>query len=308
MKIYRSGLILAALALAYAPAGAKTVPNLGQVKQHIHNSDGAAQFEREMNGTPMPDGFGSDFAALDLTFRENLLALIMPNAQERRGYWALAGMKAWPGQPETYVVTACASSEPINPSYVAHPERHDNCSYDIDPKSTIALALVHYNGQEPPTLLARPWVEHFQAKEVPSPAHSAFVLKDDTDEWRLGDLQRLDFADYRLNSTTRAFGVRFNTQNGYSGGGAMNQAMTLFAVIDGQLRPVLTVPMYHFANYAGDWNPDGTRKHDIHESEYYLGVSHRQSNGFNQLVYWQKGRPRAGGKILRWDMAARAYR
>ena len=54
---------------------------------------------------------------------------------------------------------------------------------------------------------------------------------------QIGLPARLDFAAYRLNDKTDAFGLRLQNTVGYAGGGSLEEFMVLFAVIEGRLKP-----------------------------------------------------------------------
>ncbi len=95
---------------------------------------------------------------------------------------------------------------------------------------------------------------------------------------------------------------------GYSGGGAIDEAMTLFAVIDGQLLLILNVPTYHFADYAGSWDKDGTRDHDIYENLYIIRVLSSSTSGMKDLAWSEVDRKKKNtSMIYKWDNVKKRY-
>lgn len=124
----------------------------------------------------------------------------------------------------------------------------------------------------------------------------------------IGDLDRLDLANYHLSPTIPAFGVRYSTSVGYAGGGASHQGITLFAVIDGKLKPVLQLPLiYNYENLAGEWHKDGTRGHDIEESNGILKISNHSTAGFADIVLHYPKASDSKDKVYHWNTKLQKY-
>lgn len=287
------------------PVSAKTVSSIDQIPSQIHSEEGRAIFAQEMNGDKLPDGFGSNFWSTQTSLKpQDIIKIIDPQGKDET--WSLVGMKAWPGQKDRYIVVACSTK--LTQKELGK-DQQNSCSYDINPKNKIVIAVVDYNGSGMPKLAAKPYIEMVAADEngyvdddnAEALEKSAFNLKDRNGSVVVGNLQRLDFAHYQLNPQILAFGIRYGAEVGYAGGNASTQAMTLFAILQGKLRPVLKADMYHFANIAGDWHKDGTRDHDVSEEEFVLSILPHQTNGFNDIKYTQKGSRNKKGKIYRWN-------
>ncbi|EHD14429.1 hypothetical protein CIN_03610 [Commensalibacter intestini A911] len=221
-------------------------------------------------------------------------------------------MKAWPGQKDRYIVVACSTKATPD----SNNDQANSCSYTENPRNKIIVAVLDYDGSGLPTLAAKPDIEKMMTSDIMGRvenikgdtfAKSAFYLKNDQDQVVVGDLQRLDFAHYQLNSQILAFGIRLGVNTGYSGGYVSDQVMTLFAIIEGKVCPVLKVNTYHFENIAGEWHEDGTRDHDISEKEYVLSILPHQTNGFSDIKRTQKGARNKKGKIYRWDSQKLSY-
>ena len=138
-------------------------------------------------------------------------------------------------------------------------------------------------------LAATPYTERYEYEEKdelypsPKPAMEGkrqFVVQIPDGGLQIGLPARLDFAAYRLNDKTDAFGLRLQNTVGYAGGGSLEEFMVLFAVIEGRLKPVLNANTFTLENIAGSWNKDGTRQHDVYTDTYILKMSPQQHNGF----------------------------
>lgn len=243
------------------------------------------------------DGFGglprNDAAAPAL-----LKLLDLP--RNKQTHWQLIGIKAWPALAGHYVLTACATDRPLFYPLDRQKSHYADCG-SVEDITVIALALLRReNGRYVPA--ARPWVERVR-NHTASPA---LMLKNHSGETVLGRPEHLDFAPYRLKDGLPAFGLRFYTREAFAGGGAYTQSMSLFAVIDGRLRPVLTVPMTETAMLAGKWHADGTRDHHESEKQYVLIVSDKQSNGFKQLI-WKNKNAKKPERTYHWHPSKQSY-
>jgi hypothetical protein len=290
--------LLLTLLLAAAFSHAQTVRSLSKVAGQIHSPEIMAHYQEQINGTAKLDGFGY-LAKSDQTTVNALLSVIAP--QHRQANWGLIGLKPW--RDDLWIATACAA-EQVRPQK-SDSAYYDECTYlSDDAKSVMAVALVRRsgNGFE---LAAEPWIETTQ---LSNPEQSTFSLTNHMGDLVIGDPDRLDLASYTLNEQTRAFGLRYSALVGYSGGGAMSQAMTLFAVIDGKLKPVLSVSTFDFEDLAGDWNRDGTRQHHVESAEYVLVMDKTANSGFRDIIWREKGAGKKQQKKYRWDAVQKAYR
>lgn len=232
-------------------------------------------------------------------------------------------MKAWPGQKDRYIVVACSTK--ATPDNTAQP---NNCSKTENPKNKIIVAVLNYDGSGLPTLAATPYIETVASDEngyvgriksaengyvgnikEDTLAKSAFYLKDDINEVLVGNLKRLDFAHYQLNSKTVAFGIRFDFNNMYGRGNAVNQLITLFAIINNKLLPVFKSQIYTSTYMAPPLDSNGrVVGHEIDEKiEYVLSILPHQTNGFSDIKRTQKGARNKKGKIYRWDSQKLSY-
>ena len=297
-------MFLSAVLLSCVFAQAKTVRSLDQVSGEIHSNEIAAEYDRQMNGTAKPDGFGS-VARSDGATANALVKLLAP--QTKTANIGLIGLRKWQGNQ--YIASFCAYNEPMKWEYADDKSRYADCSNNIQTFQQITFAVVEQKDGAW-QLAAEPYTVMFKTQEEQTEQdiqRSAFSLKNHRGNTVIGTPDRLDLAPYQLNENTRAFGVRYTAHVGYAGGGAMNQAMTLFAVLDGKLKPVLTVETYQFENLAGDWNPDGTRQHDIESTEYILKMSPKQTHDFYDIVWRETRSRRPQQKTFTWQPAQQRY-
>lgn len=297
-------MFLSAVLLSSVFAHAKTVRSLDQVSGEIHSNEIAAEYDYQMNGTAKPDGFGS-VARNDGATVNALVKLLAP--QTKTANIGLIGLRKWQGNQ--YIASFCAYHEPMKWEYATEKSRYADCSNNTQTYRQITFAVVEQKDGAW-QLAAELYTETFKTKERQTEQEirrSAFSLENHIGDTVIGKMDRLDLAPYRLNENTRAFGVRYTAHVGYAGGGAMNQAMTLFAVLDGKLKPVLTVETYQFENLAGDWNPDGTRQHDIESTEYILKMSPKQTHGFYDIVWRETRSRRPQQKTFTWQPAQQRY-
>lgn len=292
-------LILSTALFAYG----KTVPSLDKVANEIRSKEIAAEYAYQMEGTTNPNSFGS-VARHDADTVNAIVKLLAP--QINTTHIGLIGLKKWQGNQ--YIASLCAYHEPMKWDYAADKAHYADCDNNIQTFQQITLAVVEQkNGVW--QLVAEPYTETFGKKLTEQDIkHSAFALENHTDETVLGKLSRLDFAPYQLNENTRAFGVRYTAIVGYSGGGAFNQAMTLFAVLNGKLRPVLTTDTYAFEDLAGEWNKDGSRQHHVQSAEYILKISPQKTHGFYDIIWRETRSKKPQQKIFKWLPEKQSYK
>ena len=310
-------LLLAALALP-AHAEDTRVRSLDQVRGVIKSQEGRTFYDDQMSGISPPPAF----KPLDLNSaeaREILNAVIPAELQNLR--WNFLDIQPWRGNPGHYIATACTALVPIDPAD-AQPDGKQTCAdfyQDRAAYTAVVAVLKQENGRYVPaaappienTADAYSEGEYARAAGLRSKAEregraTGFSLADDHGSTVAGELVRYDFAPYQLNPATRAFGLRIGAQVAYSGGGAYNQAVSLFAVIGGRLQPVLTVPVYAFSDTAGEWNNDGTRQHHLSENASVL-VMGKPHEGYRDIILRQSGKNRRERVTFRWDAKTQRY-
>lgn len=283
--------------LVFCPANAQVVQSLSEVQQAIKSSEIQNHYDEQMHGI-----FKNQFSALSRqdTKVNTLLKLIGHSTDTKK--LALLGVRTW--KNNQYIITACSYHQAVDWQYEEH-TLYANCTGDNVAMITLAVAQKDSNGQW--QLSAKPYQEKFsQTFDEHKINQSSFAIDSIMDSGKtIGDLDRIDTANYQLNDNTTAFGVRFKTFAGFAGGGISSQAMTLFAVINGQLTPILTVPTYYFEDLAGSWNDDGTRQHHIEQSEHILIVSKQKTKGFYDIIYKEKGK--SSQIIYRWNEKTLKY-
>lgn len=290
-------LLLAALALP-AHAEDTRVRSLDQVRGVIKSQEGRTFYDDQMSGISPPPAF----KPLDLNSaeaREILNAVIPAELQNLR--WNFLDIQPWRGNPGHYIATACTALVPIDPAD-AQPDGKQTCAdfyQDRAAYTAVVAVLKQENGRYVPAAGLR-------SKAEREGRATGFSLADDHGSTVAGELVRYDFAPYQLNPATRAFGLRIGAQVAYSGGGAYNQAVSLFAVIGGRLQPVLTVPVYAFSDTAGEWNNDGTRQHHLFENASVL-VMGKPHEGYRDIILRQSGKNRRERVTFRWDAKTQRY-
>lgn len=308
-----SKIFVCCLPLLANAVSAKTVQNLSQVKSELKTKDGKALYDKEMNGDVSNNAFGA-IARNDRQTAEVLTKLVLPNFalnKNNANHWGLIGQKTWALGQASYpntsvsVVSLCYSDEPLSDYEINQPYFAD-CSIRNTEHSQVALAVVGKNPTGDYRLLAQPYIEKTDSQNSDN---SAFGVSNIQEEGvAIGDLDRLDMANYRLNATTPAFGVRYSTSTGYAGGGASHQGLTLFAIIDGKLKPVLHLPLvYQYENLAGEWHKDGTREHDITENNAILKLSNHTTAGFADITLHYPKEYELKDEVYRWNPKLQKY-
>ena len=85
-----------------------------------------------------------------------------------------------------------------------------------------------------------------------------------------------------------------------------HSALFLYAIVGGVLRPVLSVPILALTDFAGDWNRDRTRQHDVEEGTNVLVVTDHLVDGYFDILV--RNRLTRRERLFRWKEAAGAYR
>lgn len=109
----------------------------------------------------------------------------------------------------------------------------------------------------------------------------------------------LDFALYRMTPELTAFGLRWDRNFMYAGGGGTNEYLELFVVKGGEVTPVLSTLMRSSSLTAGKWHRDGSREHLTQGSQAAATISVLKtlSHGHFDLLKKQGGRQ----AVLKWD-------
>ena len=305
------------LARPAEPAG-RLVSSLAEVDGAIDSAEGRALYQQEMDGAAPPDGFGVRLP--EGVAAEQVVHVLLPDADA-----ALAtrvGLKPMPRVAHTSIAIVClAPSETARAQALRHDRGQGSCDpwsqgqarialgvVEVDPATRQLRRLASLDWSGPDNSPLRVTWEHSQLFGPLGINHwddaESVVAKGES--WAPDHLHRFDLAPFEVADGVMAFGLRSGLQEGYSGGGASFQVLTLFAVLDGTLRPLLSQPIYHFKDIAGNWNADGTRQHELFEGENVLVVLPRVRDGFHDLrIKAKKGRWR---QDFRWDAKAQRYR
>ncbi|NHZ97551.1 hypothetical protein [Massilia sp. CCM 8734] len=260
------------------------------------------------------DGFGTVLPA-GLTAKQ-LIALVAPGRDA--SFAMLVGAKAWPYRANSFVVIACFSRNEKDAERSRKSSTGPSCDgtspsggtpASIDP--AVYLGVVEYQaGSAAPTLLAsygKPYdiKTSWAFSHVEGPGED-----DDTPGGRENGLmpeqyRRFDFAPYKITPTETAIGLRLGWNEGYAGGGADFEALSLFRIDGNKLVNILSEPVSFHKLIAGDWNKDGTRDHDEYEGTNVLSVLPSTSNGYADLqLRLLKGKSK---QVFTWDSKRARY-
>lgn len=292
-KLAISFSILLIGSLSIFSANAKVINSLSEVPKAITSKEIQNHYDEQMHGI-----FKDQFSALSRQDKEvnTFLKLIGHSTDTKK--LALLGVRAW--NNNQYIITACSYHQAVDWQYEEH-TLYANCESDDVAMITLAVAQKDNNGQW--QLSAKPYQEKFsQTFNEQKINQSSFAIDSIIDNGKtIGDLDRIDTANYQLNDTTKAFGIRFTTFAGFAGGGISSQAMTLFAIINGQLKPILTIPTYYVEDLAGSWNDDRTRQRHTKQSEHILILSKQKTKGFYDIIYKEKGTTKSEKIVYYWN-------
>ena len=146
------------------------------------------------------------------------------------------------------VALVCLNKHPLGDFYRENPNHYAQCGPDSgNPVAQMTLAVLTKDTDGKFALAATPYTERYEYEEKdefypsPKPAMEGkwkFVVQLPDGGLQIGLPARLDFAAYRLNDKTDAFGLRLQNTVGYAGGGSLEEFMVLFAIIEGRLKPV----------------------------------------------------------------------
>ncbi len=301
-------LCVAFCSVSATPAGAATttVHSLSQVRGAIKSAEGRAVFDQQMNGAPLPDGFGTHLP--DGFTKEWLAEQLAPRQDVKR--LTLAGAKPWPQEPKRFVAVACfARSAKQAASELKH--NASSCDGYGDADHDVWFGVFERDAGGAPQLIARTetavdvpvgWSD--TNIDMPQRLGSDASGGDPSSGMPEGWL-RFDFAPYQLHAGDYAFGVRVGWSEGYSGGGASFEALYLFQIDGSRLRVVFAQPMMFTKTLAGDWHKDGTRDHDVSGGNNVLAVLAKMNNGFHDLrLREQRGK---WSRTFRWSAPEQRY-
>lgn len=285
-----------------------TVQSLDQARGAIQTEDARKMYDRQMSGAPQPDGLG---IALPAGFtREFLLQQLAPGQDPAR--LLLAGAKPWPQRPGAFVAMVCLAATPARAeSQVKYGGGECTDFSGDDASNAVWVGVFGSTPGAPPQLLARTdgpvkTPTDWSNTDIDLPADLATQdanapLRSMPTAWK-----RFDLAPYKIAPGAVAFGMRAGWSEGYSGGGADFEALYLFHIDGPTLRVVFAQPMAYVKSIAGDWNPDGTRQHDMSDASNILVVQAEKTDGYFDLqLRQQAGKWR---RTLKWSAGERGYR
>jgi len=285
-------LAMAAMLCLATPSQCQTttkVQSVDQIPSAIKSKDGLAKFREQMSGVPLPDGFGTSLPA-GLSAKA-VVDLVAPGRDA--SLTTLVGVKPWPYRADTFIAIVCIASsraefeqdmhyngkKPICQANSA--EEGGEANYTPE---GVYLAVLAYRAPDQPLRLLASYGKsldikfRWQETDMQGPGWS----NDGVAIWPYS-YSRFDFAPYRISATETAFGVRVGWFEGYAGGGADFEGIMLFAQDSDRLRNILAEPIYYMQDLAGDWQPDGTRNHEVQEGEATITMLPHQTNGHFDL-------------------------
>lgn len=129
-------------------------------------------------------------------------------------------------------------------------------------------------------------------------AHATNIVELKNNDILCASNLRILHAPVWLSPTRKALSLMQTKMQGYSGGGASGSALHLIEVGEADMRHRLSTFHGSFTNIAGNWNKDGSRQHDIYESDCVLKADKKQLvNGY--YVFKQTCKSSTNGSKLR---------
>ena len=288
-------MVLMALNTSVAGAKETTAHTLDDVPGKISSPRGRADFLSQMAGEPSTeDGLGTHLPAEIPAVA--LLSTLAPGVSQDKV--ALLGSRKLREPGAHYVAIACLVTDSRDRKEIReYYEGQPGCSPFITRLSKrplrIILAVIDRTSAGSLSVMAR--IEWMSDKPGPLDSHwthSAVEPPSDAEDFRTNQLShilppeeitRFDLARYEVISKSTAIGLRSIYREPYPGGGGNWEILTLFLREGNRLVPILTEPLYHFAMYGGDWNPDGTREHPIVEESAVVRVLKSTTAGYHDL-------------------------
>jgi hypothetical protein len=287
--------------LAASPTLAQTAHSLDQVPGLLKTPEAKRNFAEQIQGTQAPDGLGVRLPPS--LSAEQIIALLVPASDKTPV--SIVRAKPMPGQVGAYVAIVCTGGFKPGPSDT---NQCDQSNIGAPrPDMRVYLGLIEAKDGAPPRLIAKP-------VKVDEPVNWRDTnlpdAPDTLDDSQTGFLTPdyftvFDLAAYWIAPGQRAFGLRGEWNIGYAGGGATYDALYLFAVVDGELKQVLAIPMSFFKDIAGDWHKDGTRDHDLTEGANVLIVTAHSTAGHFDLL--AKARDGKSSRLYKWSPGADRY-
>ncbi|TAL78378.1 MAG: hypothetical protein EPN75_10785 [Beijerinckiaceae bacterium] len=297
-------LLLCLMLAAPLNAAAETAHSLGQVPSLLKTPESKQVFKEQMEGKPAPDKLGIHLPT-GLTAQEITSLLLPADGKTPAPPLNTVGAKPLPGEANLYVAIVCTGGDiPTSAG-----DMHCNQFPGSDAKAPlkVRLGLIEAKPGEAPKLAAKPVSVDGSVDWSSTGLSSAPDALDQTgSKIHPQQYDGFDLAPYRISASQRAFGLRGEWFDGYSGGMGSYSALYLFAAVDGALKMVLAVPMSSYKDIAGDWHKDGTRDHDITQAAHVLIVSKHSTNGHfdlelrNRTGHWRR--------LYQWSATAAAYR
>jgi hypothetical protein len=245
---------------------------------------------------PARDGLGIRLpAALSAAA---IVDLLVP-AEDRRAA-NLIGAKPWPARAGTYVAIVCAGGAKLDPDL---PRCEEGAYLAPAPPLRVYLGVLEAKPGAAPRLLARagPIADDVDWDHTNLPGPGA--IGNAEGGLKPQSFERFDLAPYGIAAGQPAFGLRGRWDEAYAGGLAVYTALYLFAIVGGQLRQVLAVPISAFEDLPGS-RPGGTRNRT--DEKNVVVVSQRMTDGYFDLIVRD-----ASGRwhqSYRWSKADAAYR
>lgn len=302
MKI-RYTLTLATLLASLGTVHAEMLHDLSQVPGHIQDRDNQQIYAQQMNGTPLPqNGLGIPLPA-GITQSQIIQLLQIDQHQQ---FPVLIGVKPWRQSEHSFIALVCSVSSQAEQQEQSKHDNEASCGDAVN----VELAVFQQDGQAL-HLIGAPLTWRMSSATDKDP------MLTDWDHTNLDDgpldavvspteLVRLDLANYQLTPEIRAFGLRGSLSEGFAGGGKIFQTLTLFAVIDGQLQAVASLPIAFMDDLAGEWHKDGTRERDVSEGSNLILIGKPDETGFNTLKVKEKN-GHGTAYVLHWDPKSKRY-
>ena len=285
---------LCAVLLATSPAllmAQTTVRSLDEARDALRTQEGRDLRDSQMSGAPQPDGLGT---ALPAGFtKEFLLRELAPAADPAT--LVLAGAKPWAARPNSYVAMVCLARTAKAAARAVKSSRTD-CSNVLgqgDERDVMLGVFEAAPGAAPRRIARTPdpvdTPTNWYDSNIDMPMDLSLQEGKGAPLAEPQGWRRWDLARYEIRPGDVALGLRATWTEGYSGGGAVFEALYLFRIDGDALRPVFARPMAFTKDIAGDWNADGTRQHDVSDASNVLVMLPRKTDGYFDIKLSQKG-------------------
>ncbi len=289
------------LLAAASAAHAEMVHDLGAIPGALRTTEAQQVFREQMAGTPPPDGLAK---ALPTGLSAKAIVALLVPAGDTAPLNAVTA-RPWLAEPGRFVVLACTGGQ-----VPSGPEDDPCYQSSSGPVLHAYLGVIELEPGGAPRLVAGrvtvdPTLDWKGSMLPDSPEAVEDPVPGDQRSLAPTRYDRLDLAPYRIAPDQPAFGLRASWSDGYAGGFGWHSALFLYAVVDGALRQVLGVPVLALTDFAGDWNRDGSRQHEIQEGANVVVVSNRKIDGHFDLEV--RSRLTRHVRVFRWQARAAAY-